>query len=68
MEIEIQKMTPTIRFQIAETISPGTSPSLTTKSNNDIFLWVGGAVLVISVGLIVIKLAQNKKEKTRFSV
>jgi hypothetical protein len=64
MEIEIQKITPAIRFQIVETISPGTSLSLATKSNNDIFLWAGGAVLVISIGLVVIKLIQNKKKKS----
>lgn len=64
MEIEIQKITPTIRFQIAETITPGTSPSLITESNNDMFLWVGGAIVVISMGLIIIKLVQDKKQKS----
>ena len=64
MEIEIQKISPTIRFQIPETIAPATAPSVATELGNDIFLWVGGAILVISVGLVVIKLAQNKKKKS----
>ena len=64
MEIEIQKITPTIRFHIAETISPATTPSLARESGNDIFLWVGGAVLVISIGLVIMKLAQDKKKKS----
>lgn len=64
MEIEIQKITPTIRFHIAETIPPATAPSIATESGNDIFLWVGGAVLVISMGLVITKLVQDKKKKS----
>lgn len=64
MEIEIQKITPTIRFQVAEASPPATAPSVATESGNDIFLWVGGAILAISIGLVIMKLVQDKKKKS----